>query len=537
MLRLCKTLERQGGLDTRAGSLEHTAAHTAHASHAAHATTRRSRGLLLGSLDDGDLRSTQEGGDTAGVNQGGTHDLEGVHDTGADHVNILALRAIESAVEVIGKIVGELANNDAAFKAGILNNSAGRAGDGALDDAHTKLLVEVGWLDLLQAIGGGLEEGGATTGEDAFLNSGASSVQGINDTVLLLANLDLGGTANLDNRNTAGELGKTLLELLLLVVRGRRVGHDTADLLATLGDRVLAAFSVEDDGVLLGDGDRASGAKHVGAQFLQLELELVAENGAVGEDTQITQDALAVVTEPRGLDGGDLKLAAELVQNADGESLALDILSNDDQGAAESGGGLEGGDDILNGRDLFLGQQDQGPLELDLLGLGVGDEVRRGEPTVEAHALGNFQLILQGLALLDSDHALLAHLLHGGGDELADMGVTVGGDGSNLGNLLTSGDVTLALLQIFDRRLDRRLNTAAQVHGVASSSDVLDRLGEDGTGEDSSGGGTVTSKLVGLGGNILKEAGTEVLELVLELNGLGDRDTVYSCQYPYSQNS
>ena len=188
---------------------------------------------------------------------------------------------------------------------------------------------------MARAVGGGLEESSTTTGENTLLNGSAGGVQSINDTVLLLANLNLGGTADLDDGNTTGELSKTLLELLLLVLGGGGVSHDTTDLLAALGNGVLAALAVEDDGVLLGDGDGASGAEHVGSELLELDVELIGEDSTVGENSEIAKDALAVVTEARSLDGGDLELTTELVQDADGESLTLNVLGDDDQRAAE----------------------------------------------------------------------------------------------------------------------------------------------------------------------------------------------------------
>ena len=106
------------------------------------------------------------------------------------------------------------------------------------------------------------------------------------------------------------------------------------------------------------------------------------------------------------------------------------------------------------------------------------------------------------------------------------MCVTVGGDGGHLGNLLSGGDVPLVRLEVFDNGLDGSLGTAAEIHGIAAGGDVLDGLGEDGASKDGGSGGTVTSKLVGLGGDILEEAGTEVLELVLKRDGLGDGHTI-----------
>ena len=110
------------------------------------------------------------------------------------------------------------------------------------------------------------------------------------------------------------------------------------------------------------------------------------------------------------------------------------------------------------------------------------------------------------------------------------MGVAVGGDGGDLGDLLACGDVLLVFAQVLDDSLDSSLSSSPQVHGVAAGSDVLDRLGEDGVSEDRGSGGSVTSDLVGLGGNILEQAGTQVLELVLERDGSCDGYTIWDCE-------
>ena len=221
-----------------------------------------------------------------------------------------------------------------------------------------------------------------------------------------------------------------------------------------------------------------------------------------------------------------MELATELVEDADSESLTVNVLGDDDKGPAELLGSLKSGDDVLDGGDLLLGEKDKGLLELDLLGLGVGDEVGGDEATVELHALGNLKLVLDGLALLHGDHTLLADLLHCLGKELANELVAVGGDGSDLANLVAGGDVALVGLEVLDDGLNGSLGTSAKVHGVAAGGHVLDGLGEDGAGEHGGRGGTVTGDLVGLAGDILEETSAEVLELVLEGDGAGDGHTV-----------
>ena len=55
--------------------------------------------------------------------------------------------------------------------------------------------------------------------------------------------------------------------------------------------------------------------------------------------------------------------------------------------------------------------------------IGV-DEVRGDEPPVELCTLDGLQFVVEGLSVLDGDDSVLAHCLHGGGDERANLTVT-----------------------------------------------------------------------------------------------------------------
>ena len=67
--------------------------------------------------------------------------------------------------------------------------------------------------------------------------------------------------------------------------------------------------------------------------------------------------------------------------------------------------------------------------------LGVGGEVGGDVALVEAHALDQLEVHAEGLGLLDGDDAVLADLVDGLGDQVADLGVG-GRDGRHLGDLL-----------------------------------------------------------------------------------------------------
>ena len=79
--------------------------------------------------------------------------------------------------------------------------------------------------------------------------------------------------------------------------------------------------------------------------------------------------------------------------------------------------------------------QDVGVLEDRLHRLGIGDEVGREVALVELHAFDDFEGRLDALGFFDGDGAVLADLVHGVGDDVADGGVPVGGDGGDLRDL------------------------------------------------------------------------------------------------------
>lgn len=287
------------------------------------------------------------------------------------------------------------------------------------------------------------EKSGTTTGDNTFLDGGAGGVESIVVPVLLLSDLNLARATNLDNGNTATELGQSLLELSPVVVRSGRVVDQSSDLLASRLDEVLVTLAVEDDGVLLGNGNGAGGTEHVGGGLLKLDVELVSEDGTAGEDGNITEDRLSVVTKAGGLDSGDGELTSELVEDDGSESLTVNVLGDDQQRSTGLGGDLKRRKDVLKSRDLLLGEEDEGLLELDTLVLGVGDEVRGDEASVESHTLGNLNLVVNGSTFLDGDDTLLADLLHGLGNDGTDVGITVGGDGGNL-ELVLNRQLSLA---------------------------------------------------------------------------------------------
>ncbi len=259
--------------------------------------------------------------------------------------------------------------------------------------------------------------------------------------------LDLGGTADLDHGDAAGELGEPLLQLLAVIVGGR-----VLDLLLDLGDARLdiglLAAAIDDRGVILGDDHLLGAAEHVERYVLELDAEILGDDLAAGQNGDVLQHGLTAVAEAGRLDGSDLQAAAELVDHERGERLALDILRDHEKRLARLHDGLEQRQDRLQVRELLLVDENVGAFELDAHLVGVGDEIGGNVAAVELHALDHFELGLERLGLLDGDDAVIADLLHRLGDDAADVLVAVGGDGADLRDLFARGDFLRLRLQL-----------------------------------------------------------------------------------------
>ena len=109
---------------------------------------------------------------------------------------------------------------------------------------------------------------------------------------------------------------------------------------------------------------------------------------------------------------------------------------------------------------------------------------------------------------------------------LADLLVAVGGDGADLGNLLAGGDLLGLGLELRDDRGDGEVDAALEVHRVGAGGDRLGAFLDDRLGEHGGGGGAVAGDVGGLGGDLAHHLRAHVLELVVELDLLGDGHAV-----------
>src|SRR6185437_1394168 len=369
-----------------------------------------------------------------------------------------------------------------------------------------------------------VQERHAAARHDALFERRAGGLQRVLDAVLLLLHLGLGGRADLDHGDAARQLGEALLELLAVEVGVGRLDLGL-DLLDPALDPLAAAGTVDDRrGVLV--HDHLAGTTELGDRgVLELQAHLLGDHLAAGEDGDVLEHALAAVTEARRLDGDGGEGTAQLVDDDRRERLALDVLGHDQQRTTGLDDLLEHGQDVLDGTDLLVRDQDVGVVHHGFHALGVRDHVRGQVALVELHALGELEVEAERLALLDVDHAVLADLLDGIGDDVADLAVA-SRDGGDPGDVLLARDLLGLRLDVLDHGVDRSLDAALETHRVGAGRDVLEPLADDRLSQHGGGGGAVTGNIVGGGGHLAHQLRTLVLEDVLDLDLTRDRDAV-----------
>jgi hypothetical protein len=291
-------------------------------------------------------------------------------------------------------------------------------------------------------------------------------------------------------------------------------------------DGLGVARALDDGGIVGVDLDLLGHAQVLELDLVELEAQVLHHGGRARQDRDVLEHRLAAIAVARGLDGGDVERAAELVDDERGERLAGDVLGNDEQRLLGGHHLFEDGDQLGHVLDLVLVDEDEALVELDLHVFGVGDEVGREIAAVELHALDDGDLGIEALALFDGDHAVLADLLERVGHDLADLGVVVGGDGGDVLNVGLALDGGGHVVDRLAGGLDGELHAADQRVGVNAAGDVLEPFAEEGFGQDGGGGRAVAGVVAGLAGGLLDEEGAHVFELVGELDFFGDRHAV-----------
>ena len=252
---------------------------------------------------------------------------------------------------------------------------------------------------------------------------------------------------------------------------------------------------------------------------LELDAEVFGDGLAAGQRGDVFEHGLAAVAEAGSLDGGALQGAAQLVHHQGRQRFALDVLGDDHQRLADLGDLFEKGKQVLHRADFLFVDQDAGVFEHALHALRIGDEVGGEVAAVELHAFDHFERGFHGAGFLDGDDAVLADLLHGFGDDAADLLVVVGADRADLRDHVAL-DVAVQLLDFLDGGFHGAFDAALERRGAGAGRDRLHAFAEDGLRQHGGGGGAVAGDVGSLRRDFADHLRAHVFERVLQFDFL-----------------
>jgi hypothetical protein len=133
---------------------------------------------------------------------------------------------------------------------------------------------------------------------------------------------------------------------------------------------------------------------------------------------------------------------------------------------------------------------------------------------------------LDGLRFLDRDGAVLADLVHRVGDDLADGGVPVRGNGRDLLDLFLVLDLLGDLVELADGGFHGLLDAALDADRVRAAGHIFETFAVDGLGEHGRRGGAVARVVARLAGDFADHLGAHVFKRVFQFDFLRDGDAV-----------
>ena len=285
---------------------------------------------------------------------------------------------------------------------------------------YTGLLVALGSVKQLLDLLGCMDICGAAACNDAFLYGCSRSCQSILHAELCFLHLGLGCSAHTNHCHAACQLCKALLELLAVKVRGRLLNLST-DLADSLINLSLVACAVCDDGVLFLNLHGLRSSKHIQGSFLKLKAKLLGDYLSAGQNRDIPEHLFSSVAVTRRLYTNYGEGSAQLIHNESGESLALDILRNNQQLAAGLYNLLQKGKNLLDIGNLLVSDQNVGIVKICLHLLHIRCHICGNISAVKLHTFYQVQFGLHRLGLLDGDNAVLGNLLHSVGHHIAHL--------------------------------------------------------------------------------------------------------------------
>jgi len=161
-----------------------------------------------------------------------------------------------------------------------------------------------------------------------------------------------------------------------------------------------------------------------------------ADHDTFCQDRNVLQHFLSAVTETWSLHSSHFQCATQFVYNQCCHGFPFKIFRDDQQRSTLLSNFFEDMEDVFHRGDLLVVDQDERVGQLTFHFVCVGNEVWRDIPSVKLHTFYDINGSFCTLCLFNCDHTVFTYFLHGFCDQLSDLSVIIGRNGSHLLDLL-----------------------------------------------------------------------------------------------------
>ena len=361
-----------------------------------------------------------------------------------------------------------------------------------------------------------MEQSRTATDDDAFFHSRAGCVQSIFDPGFLFFHFDFGCRADVDDGYAASQFRQTFLQLFFIEVRSGLFDLG-ADFFDPGGNRLGIAGAIHDGGLFFRNADFFGFAEIVQGNAVQLAADFLGDHGAAGQNGDILQHGFAAVAEARCFNRNGLERATQLVDDEGRQGFAFHVFGNDQQFFALLYHFFQYRQQVGNGADLPVGDQNVGVGEDGFHLVRIGDHIGRNVAAVELHAFGEFQFGQHGLCFFNGHDAVFADFVDGFGDQVADHFVGRG-NGADLGDGSLIADFLGVFLNLFNESFNRFFDAAFQNHRIGAGRYVAQTFTNQSLGQNRRCGGAITGDIVGFGRDFFDQLGAHVFKRIFKFH-------------------
>ncbi|GBR72421.1 hypothetical protein HP1_108 [Candidatus Termititenax spirochaetophilus] len=246
------------------------------------------------------------------------------------------------------------------------------------------------------------------------------------------------------------------------------------DLRDAVFDLAFFACAFHDGCVVFGDLDRLGRTQIGDFQSFQLETDFIGDIFAAGQNSDVFQYGFAAVAETRSFHGSYIQCAAQFIQHQSCQRFTLDVLGDDQQRTSGLHSLFQDRQNVLDGRNFLIGDQDQRILQIGGHSVSVGDHISGDIAFVELHAFHYIQGGVDAFGFFHGNDAFFADFIHSLKNNAADRSIIVGGNGGNLSDLVFAVHFFTVFFQTLDNIDYRFADTSFYHHRIGAGRHVFE---------------------------------------------------------------